>query len=524
LDLAGLAATLDANLSGLAGTPRFDVALNANHSELAQLASAFGMPGSPLRGRGHLAAKVRGSLEAIDIDTKVEAAGANFTAGGRIADPAGRGTADLTLALLHPDFAQFMRVLDPQYQSAEARPGALDVKAVIKGDKQAYNVSGLRLAVGPMAINGDATLALAGPRPKLTASLDGGHLDVNRLLPPAKAPVRPAAATSAAAPGPGGGGASSGSPFTREPIDFSALGDADADVKFASRSVTYRNFRVEEPRVALTLADRVLKLNEMIGRMFDGGIDAKAEIDGRATPKVQATIKIDRANVGKALFETADVDLAKGTLAFDMSVAGTGKSSQDIASSLNGAAKLSVVNGSIKGFNLRAASDRLKNIDRPADLLGLLQPAMGGGETQFSSLAGTFNIDNGVVRTDDTKLIADAGAGDVKGAVDLGRWHMDMLGWFRLTEHPNAPPFGMRMVGPPDNAQRIFDTNDLQRFLVSRGVGTLLKKVLPQQPLQQQQAPTAAQPSQQQQQQQQQKPKPEDILKGLLQGLGRPRQ
>jgi hypothetical protein len=95
-----------------------------------------------------------------------------------------------------------------------------------------------------------------------------------------------------------------------------------------------------------------------------------------------------------------------------------------------------------------------------------------------------------------------------------------MMGWFRLTEHPNSPPFGMRMVGPPDNAQRIFDTNDLQRFLVSRGVGTLLRKVLPQQ--QQPQAPAASQPPQQQQQQQ--KAKPEDILKGLLQGLGRPRQ
>jgi uncharacterized protein involved in outer membrane biogenesis len=520
LELAGMAATLDASVSGLNAAPRVEVALNASHPELAQFVSAVGLAGSPLRGRGQLNAKVRGSMDAVDFETKLNASGADFSLNGKIAEPMGRAATEATLALAHPDFAQFMRVLDPQYQTGEARPGALDVKATVKGDKQNYAIGGVRVAVGQMALSGEAVVALAGVRPKLVANLDGGHLDLNLILPPSKAAPRTTSATSAGVPGPSAGGPSSGSPFTRDPIDFSALGEADADVKFASRSLTYRNFRVEEPRVALTLADRVLKLNEMVGRLFDGGIDVKAEVDGRATPKVQAAIKIDRANVGKALFEAADVDLAKGTLAFDLSVAGTGRSSQDIASSLDGTGKLSVVNGSIKGFNLRAASDRLKNVDRPADLLGLLQPAMGGGETQFSSLAGTYKIEKGVLRTDETKLTADAGAGDVKGTVDLGRWHMDMMGWFRLTEHPNSPPFGMRMVGPPDNAQRIFDTNDLQRFLVSRGVGTLLRKVLPQQ--QQPQAPAASQPPQQQQQQQ--KAKPEDILKGLLQGLGRPRQ
>jgi uncharacterized protein involved in outer membrane biogenesis len=378
-----------------------------------------------------------------------------------------------------------------------------------------------------MALGGDATLALAGPRPKLTVKLDGGHLDLNRILPPAKTAARAAGApnTTLSAPGPGGG-ESSGSPFTREPIDLSTLGDADADVHLASRSITYRNLRVEEPRIAFALADRVLKVNELIGRTFDGGFDVKAEVDGRSTPKLEATLKIDRANVGKALVEAADIDLAKGTLALDASVAGSGKTSQDIASSLDGAGKLSVVNGSIKGFSLRAASDQLKNIDRITDLLGLFQAAMAGGETPFSSFAGTFKIDKGVLRTDDTKLTADAGAADVKGTVDLGRWDMDMTAVFQLTEHRNSPPFAMRLQGPPDNPRRIFDFNDLQRFLVGRGVGTLLRKVAPQQPQQPGavQAPAPAQPQTQPQQQPQQRQKPEEILRDLLQGLGRPRQ
>ena len=65
--------------------------------------------------------------------------------------------------------------------------------------------------------------------------------------------------------------------------------------------------------------------------------------------------------------------------------------------------------------------------------------------------------------------------------------------------------------------------NDLQRFLFGRGVGTLLRKVAPQQPGAAQ-APAPAQPQKQPQQQPQQRQKPEEILRDLLQGLGRPRQ
>jgi len=169
----------------------------------------------------------------------------------------------------------------------------------------------------------------------------------------------------------------------------------------------------------------------------------------------------------------------------------------------------------VKGFDLKAVSDRLKNLDRALDFLSLFGSAMGGGQTRFSRLDGTFTIKNGVLRTDDMKLQADAGLGTARGFAHLPRWNMDFTSQFRLTEHPKAPPFGMRVVGAIDNPKRVFQFQELQTYLLQRGVGTLLRKAFPGK------VPGGTAPAPAPQQQQPAKPRIEDVLPGLLKSLGK---
>ncbi len=112
--------------------------------------------------------------------------------------------------------------------------------------------------------------------------------------------------------------------------------------------------------------------------------------------------------------------------------------------------------------------------------------------------------------------------GEGRGVVvaELLPWLIDMNAEFRLSGHPKAPPFGMRLTGPLDNPRRIFKTNRLQAYLVQRGIGSVLKRFLPPKsagPT----APIPPQPSQQQPQQPQPLPKPEDFIRDILKGLGR---
>ena len=183
--------------------------------------------------------------------------------------------------------------------------------------------------------------------------------------------------------------------------------------------------------------------------------------------------------------------------------------------------------GVVKGFDLTAVSDRLKNLRRATDFLRLFDTAMGGGETRFSTVDGSFRIAKGVLRTDDLRLVAKAGEGRATGFADLPRWRMDFTAEFRLTEHPAAPPFGMRAYGPLDDPKRVFKFDNLQSYLLRRGISSglqrLLRKAVPRvaapRPTQPQQVqPQQVQP-QPQPQPQPQRVKPKDILRGLLEGI-----
>jgi hypothetical protein len=135
-------------------------------------------------------------------------------------------------------------------------------------------------------------------------------------------------------------------------------------------------------------------------------------------------------------------------------------------------------------------------------------------------------VDKGVLRTDDLKLTAEAGMATAAGAADLPRWTMDFKSEFRLTEHPKAPPFRMEVRGPIDNPRRVFRFEQLQTFLLQRGIGTLLRKALPEPRTQggggaQTQPSEPSQPSQPSQPQEEQKPLSpgDELLRGIFETL-----
>ena len=535
LEVTGGKVRLAGSLTGLQANPRYDLRLDANHPDVARLARLFGSeigPKGAKLGPIGFTARARGTLQSTRLDTRLKAAGVDATFSGKIADPISAPAIEGKFAASHPNYAGLMRALDPTFRSPRQNLGAVKLSSGIKG-----NLSGVKLEkfggrIGPMKFNGDVDTSFTGPRPKVTASLKADQIPVDVLFPPksrssrqkarASGRFKPASAAAgrrvgAAAPAakPRATAGATGQRFSPEPLDLSMLGDLDADLRLDAQLMTYRNIRIDRPRVAITLQDRVLKINELTGKMFDGAFDMKGQLSGAGTPSLKGTLKVDRANVGRALFEAANFDIAKGQMNFDLAISGVGRSEHALVSSLDGKGQLSVRNGSVKGFNLRAVSDRLKQLNRATDFLGLLGSAMGGGTTAFSALDGTFTIKRGVIRTNDLRMIADAGQGNAAGIVDLGRWHMDMAGQFRLTEHADAPPFDMAVRGPIDQPNRIFRFDKLQGYLVQRGIGSLLQKVIPG--VKQEAAP--AQPSTQPQIPQQ--IKPEDLLRGLLKGLNR---
>lgn len=528
LAAAGATVKLAGKADGFVTTPRIDATLSASHNNLARLLRTLGVAtvARNLNQFG-LSARLKGGFKKLSTSLRVNAAGGSLSSTGTISNLSTTPLFNQVIAISHPSVGDFARQFAADYRPQGGKIGPLRIDATVKGSQSAYTLSTLSASAGKMTMKGSGRLSTKGPRPILTAVMTAGEINLNPFLPP----VRKVASRSPSRANPARGGRAqrpvvpATERYSSKPFDMTGLGVVDAKLSIGASALVYRQFRVDRPAIKANLTDSLLTVTEVAGKMFDGSFLLAGKLNARRTPILDGTVTVTKANVGKALFQAAEFDLEGGITDFTMNIDARGTSPRAMVSALNGSGTLSSVNGAVKGFNLKAVSDRLKNLDKAIDFLSLFSASMDGGKTQFSKLKGTFKIRKGVLRTNNIQLIADAGEGRATGFANLPLWQMDFNSQFFLTEHSKAPPFGMRAVGPIDNPRRIFKFDQLQSYLLQRGIGTLLRKVFPgsrrrtsapqpQQPEGQTQQPAP-------QQQQPRKPRIEDILPGLLQGLGR---
>lgn len=521
--LAEVRAKIAGKVSGLAtgpsGVPAIDISIDAQHPELARLANLFadGKPGSAV-GRVGLKMTLKGDQRAVALDVDAGVAGGAFKVAGTIGTPLGIPKLDITADAKHPNLVRFVRAFDPGFRPANPRLGGLNMAVKLTGTEDALAITGLTGKIGPTSVSGQGSYRAAragAARPYVKLSLITSTIPLSDFLetPPASSPSQGPSGRPQGTGTRSSAGATAvpaAQRWSTDPIDTDALGLVDANIDLRAEAVLYQTFRVDQPQIVAVLKDKVLDVQRVAGTMFDGGFEMTGKVDGRGVPVATTSLTITRANVGKALFQAAEFDIATGILTFGMDLSARGRSQRDMIEALSGNGKVDVIDGVAKGFDLKRASDNLKNINQLAGLLGVLSSAMDGGETKFSSLKGTFEITKGVVVTNDLQLVADAGAGNARGFVDLPKWKMDMFADFRLTDHDSAPPFRVRAVGAPDNPRRLFDFQALQAWALQRGVGGLIQKLVP-----------GAKSNGGSPQEQQQQPKPEDIIRGLLKGLGR---
>ena len=524
LQLAEVTAKITGKMSDLSVSPALDISIDARHPELARLVNVFagGKPG-PAVGRVGLTLNLKGDANALALDTNGALAGGAFRLAGTIGTPLAVPKFDISADMQNPDLVKFVRVFDPGFRPANPRLGGINMAVKLAGSEDTIAITGLTGKIGPTSVSGQGSYQAARPgdaRPDVKLSLVTSTIPLSDFLEapsraspaPQGAGGQPAVAPPTATGGsraPAAAAAPAGQRWSREPFNTDVLGLVDANIDLKAEAVLYQTFRVDQPKIVAVLKDKVLDIRRVAGTMFDGGFEMQGKVDGRGVPVASSSLTITRANVGKALFQAAEFDIATGILSFGMDLSASGRSQFDMISALSGRGNIDVVDGVVNGFDLKRVSENLKNINQIAGLLGVLSSAMGGGQTKFSSLKGTFAIGKGTMTTNDLQLVADAGAGSARGFVDLPQWNMDMNADFRLTEHPSAPPFRVRAVGPPDNPRRLLDFQALQAWVLQQGVGSLIKNLVP--------GANKGDGGQQQQQQ----PKPEELIRGLLRGLGR---
>ncbi|MCH7929733.1 MAG: AsmA family protein [Proteobacteria bacterium] len=463
--LADVEARFAGAISGLDGAPAVDATIAIEGDDLSKAAKRFGVEVPALAGQFALEGKVEGGVDAAKVSLTVTALGAEAKLDGTVEGLMSAPAYDLAVAASHPDFAALVERLTGDRSAAGRDLGEVRVSARVSGDAEQARVSDLDAAIGAMRLAGALTARFDGPRPAIDAELSAGDIVVDAFL----------AAPEAAR---GTGGAPTAR-WSREPIDFSGLSAFDATARVEADSLSFGKYRFEAVSLRLKLADGVLDIEELLGRLYGAPARVVARLADARPPRVDFALKLQGADLRALLVDAAGVDRVSGRAELSGAFRTQGYSAYELVSALSGQATVGVRDGVIEGIDLGRLNARLGELNSEADFVNLAGIALTSGATPIHSLEGTFTAERGVLRTNDLRIVLDGATGRTTGTIDLPRWQLALNSEFRLSGHRDAPPVGLLLMGPIDNPSREIRDQALRAYVMEKLIGAVVRKLAP---------------------------------------------
>ena len=273
-------------------------------------------------------------------------------------------------------------------------------------DKQAVALSNLVMGVDDALLSGSGAVRL-GAVPKVDFDLKGDKLDLDSWLgQPAR--TASAAATSGAA-APAGAKEQAAAPANRalstvEP-DLTALKSVDLAGRLQLGSLRLKGLDLSAVDLQLALAGGQLTLKQFSAGVAGGQVTASGLLDARQQPaRYQVHKRVQGVEVRPLLQTLAQTDLLEGKGDLEVEAQGSGLSEQALRSRMQGKVNLKLSDGALHGINLAEMirEARATLTGKGADQVKEVR------KTDFSALTASFQIANGVARSDDIQLFAPA--------------------------------------------------------------------------------------------------------------------
>ncbi len=272
--------------------------------------------------------------------------------------------------------------------------GASEVR--VAGAVTLTTAGSLHLRGGAVVLDGnklavDADLTTAGDRPKLSAKVVAGSLDL-------------AGMSGGAGGGSGGGAQASGWP--QDKMDVSGLAGLDAAVALTAESVDLGMVKFGPSQIVLT-NDRARLVTELRKvSAYEGVISGQFVVNGRKGLSVGGDLSFAGMALQPLLADFGGYQRLVGTGDLRVKFLGSGASVDAIMRSMSGSGSLALSNGEILGLDI---AGMLRTLD--TSYVGE------GQKTIFDSLGGSFTMAGGVLHNEDLVLkspyITARGLGDV---------------------------------------------------------------------------------------------------------------
>ncbi|MDC0663726.1 AsmA family protein [Marinobacter sp. SS21] len=301
---------------------------------------------------------------------------------------------------------------------------ALALSMNVNGPAGQVNLDNLSITVDDTTFAGNARYTLANSA--IALDLQGDTFNVDRYLPPA---AEDEAQTGDNASSPSTPTETATSTEEGDLLPLDTLRTLALDIKLGLGELVASNLTINDLKAVMTANNGVLKVNELSGKLYEGGFNANATLDARTdNPTWSIGSRVNNVQTLPLLTDLAEVDLLAGgaNLNIDLKTAG------NRISALRNNAK-----GDI-GFNLAEGEFTRMNLTRMA-CQGValanqdtLATTGWGTSTPFNDMRGTLKVDGNTLTN--TDLVA-ALAGmklEGNGTVDLAASALDYEAGLRI--------------------------------------------------------------------------------------------
>lgn len=541
-DLAGLRGNVKGTLDRTGDSPAVKADYEVEVVDIGRFARFVDEPGLlTKKGRNRIASsgRVDGTLDEVAVNSRLEALGMDVNVNGIVTSLLQAPGYKLAASVKSPELVDVARLGMPDYAPAAGKLGPVDLSFQLEGSETAFRAESISGQAGPVSVQGTAAVRLHGDRPQLEMAIKTSEVLLDLFLPPdgqrrSALPVEYRILPAAASPG-----RAASSRWSSEAIETAFLTALDADVRVDMAALSKDPYRLRDTKLHLLLKDGRLVLDAFDATFSTGTVSATGDLGAagkRLTGKLEfAANGVDASDLVEAL---KHYQVRLGPVRFGAKVSGpvtltgalatAGASERELVAGLTGSARITgqlrtdlsgetrqagAVAG-LAGALLGKKVKELRGVTNVVQGTDRLVSAFEGAST----LNGDIKADGGVMTTRNLVLVGRGGRALTTATANLSAWTLDSE--TDVTLGQDAEPYlTAEITGPLDDAyvRKVSGSLLRGRSVSTDSTGTQRKQEAAEPQLPQIFAP----PETDDKAPSGSEIKPEDVFRGLLQGLGR---
>ncbi|CEJ87813.1 AsmA family protein [Hyphomicrobium sp. GJ21] len=312
--------------------------------------------------------------------------------------------------------------------------GPLSIQGTLKTSSNVTDFQNAQFGLDGAVAKGTIRVTTGGVRPFVEADLAISELDLNHYLTSAVTGVlatesagEPDRAPASAPPANANSGGSAKQPdeiekllnapaqnpgakvygavqragWSSEKLNLTLLNVADGNIRASAGKIHFKNMTLGRSSVAIAVKDAAMRADFNDVELYQGRGKGRVTLDGSTgSANLAANVNLQGVSALPFLRDAANFEWLSGKANVALNLTANGQSQLQLVENLNGNAAFRFADGAVVGFNLPGALHGLAN----GDFSGLKKSP--SEKTDFSALAASFTVVNGVAQNQDLQLLS----------------------------------------------------------------------------------------------------------------------